>query len=217
LNGECPPGMVCQDDGLCYANGQKPSMPSTGACIPRHCYIGWCGTLDDGCGKTIDCGPCTPVGGPDRATGVPVDMAGCVPKVSCEKNVSCGTIDDGCGNKLPCGECKKAQVCSNTTPNQCTCTPKTCMEVGATCGKYPDGCGAVLDCFPDGGTSCAVGSCGGGGDAYTCGKGNKCTPLTVCPDHACGPIPDGCNSVLRCGNCTAPEVCGGGGRPNVCG
>jgi hypothetical protein len=208
-SGECPPNMSCRDDGLCWAAGTMAAQPSAGACIPLHCYIGYCGPIEDGCGKTIDCGPCT------TAIGS-ADMAGCTPKRSCEKGVTCGTIDDGCGRPLHCGPCPTAQACSNTTPNQCICTPKSCADVGATCGRYPDGCGTILDCFPDGGTSCAVGRCGGGGP-YTCGKGDGCVPLTTCPPHACGPIPNGCNGVLRCGACTAPEVCGGGGKPNVCG
>jgi hypothetical protein len=32
----------------------------------------------------------------------------------------------------------------------------------------------------------------------------------------CGPIGDGCGGTLQCGDCTAPETCGGGG-PSVCG
>ncbi len=33
----------------------------------------------------------------------------------------------------------------------------------------------------------------------------------------CGPIGDGCGGVIECGSCTAPEICGGAGRPSVCG
>ena len=33
----------------------------------------------------------------------------------------------------------------------------------------------------------------------------------------CGTMSDGCGHDLNCGTCTAPEVCGGGGVPHVCG
>ena len=33
----------------------------------------------------------------------------------------------------------------------------------------------------------------------------------------CGPIGDGCGGVIRCGDCTAPQTCGGGGRLSQCG
>jgi hypothetical protein len=48
---------------------------------------------------------------------------------------------------------------------------------------------------------------GAGADAGVgCGK-NTCDLA-----HAnCGPIGDGCSAILQCGDCTAPEFCGGGG------
>jgi hypothetical protein len=60
-----------------------------------------------------------------------------------------------------------------------------------------------------------TGTCGGGGP-YTCGDTMTCVPI-VCPARACGPIPDGCGGIVRCGACTLPKICGGGGRPNICG
>src|SRR4051812_11981301 len=33
----------------------------------------------------------------------------------------------------------------------------------------------------------------------------------------CGPIGDGCGGMIDCGQCTAPERCGGGGMPSRCG
>ncbi len=45
-----------------------------------------------------------------------------------------------------------------------------------------------------------------------------CQKHTCAGDDAeCGSIPDGCGGTLDCGTCTAPETCGGGGTPNVCG
>jgi hypothetical protein len=208
---ECPPGQACvAGDGFCHKVVPSPN----GTCIPVHCFVGWCGPVSDGCGKTIDCGPCNP--GPTDG-GVPADMTGCKSTRRCTTGLSCGYIDDGCGNQLDCGECALPHACSNTTPNQCTCTPKSCADVGATCGHYPDGCGTILNCFPDMGMACEMGTgfCGGGGP-YVCGKVGGCNPLPGCPPGACGQIPDGCRGTLRCGNCPAGQICGGGGKPNVC-
>jgi len=33
----------------------------------------------------------------------------------------------------------------------------------------------------------------------------------------CGPAGDGCGGVLQCSTCTAPDTCGGGGQPGICG
>jgi hypothetical protein len=45
-----------------------------------------------------------------------------------------------------------------------------------------------------------------------------CTPTTCAAQGIqCGPAGDGCGDVLQCGPCTAPETCGGGGVPGVCG
>jgi len=43
--------------------------------------------------------------------------------------------------------------------------------------------------------------------------------LVTCASQGatCGPIGDGCNSVLDCGSCTAPQTCGGGGTLFQCG
>jgi hypothetical protein len=45
-----------------------------------------------------------------------------------------------------------------------------------------------------------------------------CTPKT-CEGLGlnCGQVADGCGGLLTCGTCTAPDTCGGGGTPNVCG
>jgi MYXO-CTERM domain-containing protein len=43
-----------------------------------------------------------------------------------------------------------------------------------------------------------------------------CQP-TACGAGQCGVVPDGCGGTHDCGGCTAPQTCGGGGTPNVCG
>jgi len=45
-----------------------------------------------------------------------------------------------------------------------------------------------------------------------------CVPKTCTELGAnCGPVADGCGGLAMCGSCTAPQSCGGGGTPNVCG
>ena len=45
-----------------------------------------------------------------------------------------------------------------------------------------------------------------------------CTPITSCPSgDNCGCVSNGCGGTLTCGTCAAPQTCGGGGTPNVCG
>ena len=61
--------------------------------------------------------------------------------------------------------------------------------------------------------SVALSACGGDDDD----DGNECTPTTCAAESAnCGAMPDGCGGQLACGDCTAPEFCGGGGA-NACG
>lgn len=48
----------------------------------------------------------------------------------------------------------------------------------------------------------------------------SCTPTpqaTACAGKNCGGVSDGCGGTYNCGSCTAPQSCGGGGTPNVCG
>ena len=56
-------------------------------------------------------------------------------------------------------------------------------------------------------------------DLSSCVSTPSCTPLT-CAAFAgkCGVQGDGCGGVTaNCGTCAAPDTCGGGGTPNVCG
>ena len=47
---------------------------------------------------------------------------------------------------------------------------------------------------------------------------NPCVPATCAAQGAtCGSIPDGCGGTLDCGNCAAPDTCGGGETSNLCG
>jgi len=78
-------------------------------------------------------------------------------------------------------------------------------------------------CKPDGQACRTNQSCCGGVCINTAPLGKRprgtcCTPISCAAVGAnCGLINDGtCPDTLFCGDCTAPEVCGGGGTPNVC-
>lgn len=48
--------------------------------------------------------------------------------------------------------------------------------------------------------------------------GPDCEPTSCAAQGAtCGELEDGCGQTLSCGECTAPETCGGGGQANQCG
>jgi hypothetical protein len=211
----CPPGFGCGGDQLCYRSQAVRRSPTSdaGACVRRHCFRGWCGAVDDGCGGQLDCGPCNPPSDSDGDGGSvasrPPDLAGCQPSHACIAGVSCGLIDDGCGQLVSCGDCSVPRTCSSTSPNSCVCRPKTCADLNANCGMHPTGCGGMMKC----GTCSGGDTCGGGGP-YRCGPGS-CSAI-VCPPGACGPIPDGCRGILHCGPCPDGAVCGGAGTPNVC-
>ena len=98
-----------------------------------------------------------------------------------------------------------------------SCTPLTCANFPGTCGQQGDGCGGLTaDC----GTCTAPQTCGGGGVANQCGypDGGACAPQSCAQQNiTCGPAGDGCGNELQCGNCKAPQTCGGGGVPGQCG
>ncbi len=147
----------------------------------------------------------------------------CTPKTCASANVNCGPIGDGCGGVIQCGTCADGQTCGGGgTPSVCgkpACTPKTCADLGAECGPAGDGCGGLIASCG----TCEAGICGGGGPSK-CGTGGGttdggvCVPTkTACDPGDCGPISDGCGSVINCpATCGPNEICGGGG-PSKCG
>jgi hypothetical protein len=57
-------------------------------------------------------------------------------------------------------------------------------------------------------------------DLTSCVSPPQCTPLTCAsfPAGTCGQQGDGCGGLTAdCGTCTAPQTCGGGGVPGMCG
>ncbi len=170
-----------------------------------------CGLAGDGCGNTIDCGPC-PAGSTCGGGGVPSQCgAPACNKLACAAG-QCGTLPDGCGGSIVCPPCAAGQVCGGGGANVCgtaVCKNLTCSSAPAgTCGPVADGCGGILSCPCPLGTPCVNGKCGQ----------PPCSPRTCSQAGAnCGQVADGCGGILDCGGCLAPELCGGGGNPNVCG
>ncbi|HVJ94329.1 MAG TPA: hypothetical protein VM580_31290, partial [Labilithrix sp.] len=237
--GDCPSGQQCGATGTpsqcvpIVATG-----PDGGSCVPKTAqdYANEnkdCGQQSDGCGGIIDLGTCIAPefcggGGPSKCA---VSGGGsCIKKTCADYPGNCGPQPDGCGGVTEnCGTCAPPQVCGGGgVPSVCgggtvqgpgggTCVPKTVCGPGE-CGMVADGCGGVLDC---GTASCTNGTiCGGGGTPNVCGA-PSCTPLTQCPAGMnCGAIADGCGGIVQCGSgsgCTFPQICGGGGQPNICG
>jgi hypothetical protein len=99
-----------------------------------------------------------------------------------------------------------------------------CMLVAA--GLAAQACGSSdSSVFPGGdGADGGGDNSEGGGTGFGMNEGGTgtgtgtCKPLT-CKDLQinCGPAGDGCGGKIDCGTCTAPETCGGGGKPSICG
>ena len=191
---------LCGDDVVDPAEGCDDGNTVDGdgcssSCQPEICLTcatagASCGSLDDGCGATLDCGVCS---GTDTCQA---NQCVCTPSVTCASaGASCGSIDDGCGVALDCGTCSGTGSCQ---ANQCVCTPSvTCASAGASCGTVDDGCGVALDC----GTCAGTDSC----EANEC----VCTPSVTCASAgaSCGSVDDGCGVALDCGTCAGTGSC----------
>ena len=176
-----------------------------------------CGSIPDGCGGTISCGGCSDGGLCDG------DARQCVEDTSCEPLTctdhdpgQCGLQTDGCGGTLFCEGCPDGQSCQGGVCVELDCQPLDCADLGdPECGPHPDGCGGTVTCGDCSGDLV----CGTGDDRGTCVE-PSCEPLTCAdyPEVNCGQMPDGCGGLTEeCGECTDPEICGGGSLPNVCG
>ena len=183
---------------------------------------GYCGYLADGCGGQIaNCAT--------TCTGTDTCGGGGTPDVCGHGTVACVPKDPGClrhdlrphqrwlrGRSWTAAAARLLRpVVVAAVPGQCgapVCQPKTCQGVGANCGSMPDGCGGTLTC----------GGCRRQ-HSQVC-NANQCQDVVCQPKTAaqvctglCGPQSDGCSGTVNCGGCTAPNTCGGGGTPSVCG
>ena len=168
------PGDTCGGGGV---NG-KCGQGDADVCNPFKCSTFnppvQCGPAGDGCGGSLDCGPCT-VGNQTCGGGGVHGVCGapnCIPKTCADLGANCGQVADGCGGVTNvCGTCAGNDTCGGGgTTNACgvpPCTPRTCAQEGANCGPVADGCGGVNQC----GTCAAPDTCGGGGTVSVCGTG----------------------------------------------
>ncbi len=189
-------------------------------CIPLTCEEAGanCGTIDDGCDGTVNCGYCAAgflcgeenrceVDPSHEGRGERTDpLTGCEPYGCAESDSECGTVPDGCAATEICGFCGGGGSCeAGHDPGTCgqsVCEPSTCAALGAECGLVPDGCGGVLDCgFCPEGQSC------GTNQPNRCEHGERSCPLPPDCGDACGIISDGCGGVIRCPGCAPDEVC----------
>jgi hypothetical protein len=150
----------------------------------------------------------------------------------------CGDFEtiDNCQQPrtVSCGACKPPKSCGGGgVPNVCgesgQCSPESdselCDRFGKDCGDFTsvDNCGKSRTAIC--GTCVAPETCGGGGTQNLCGVA-ACAPQSdaeLCTGNGkdCGDFTgvDNCKNsrTVTCGTCVAPETCGGGGVPNVCG
>ncbi|MDO8516583.1 MAG: hypothetical protein Q7S33_00505, partial [Nanoarchaeota archaeon] len=104
-------------------------------CTPQTCInLGKnCGTTDDGCGTSINCGSCA--SGTTCSNGVCI--LSCTPKTCAQLGKNCGTTDDGCGTSINCGSCASGSICDSTAGK---CNSVTTYLTGsqgwAWAGKY---------------------------------------------------------------------------------
>jgi hypothetical protein len=155
----------------CGAKDGGGGEPPPTACAAQDCLTkgATCGTIDDGCGNTLQCGTCG--AGETCGANGKANVCGqgkCDPTTCEARGAGCGTIGDLCGGTLDCGGCPAGQTCGGGgTANVCgapACQKTTCAAKGATCGKIADGCGGELACG-----DCKEGdACGAGGQPNVC-------------------------------------------------
>jgi hypothetical protein len=262
-SGHCAPSpsgsiSTAHSDSICCAAG-KVQYPVGICCTPTTCAAAGatCGTIPDGCGGTLSCGPCT---APQTCGGGGIaNVCGCTPTTCAAQGATCGTISNTCGGTLPCGSCDAGACLICTDDHTCAsiCTGGRVCCGGGACGLADGtpGCAGDADCCSgicvagicqaapgsDGspcdsaadcaggipcvdGVCCASGLvCGGtcctsGGQVCSTETGACCTPTTCeAEGKDCDAISDTCGGTVNCGQCAAPQTCGGGGTPNVCG
>ena len=225
--GACVAGTTCGGDNTPNVCG----TPTNTTCVPLTCDSAggrFCGTIGDGCGKTLNCGDC-PAGTTCGGAGTP-SVCAKVPPANCDPLVCdqpggkyCGLVGDGCNKTIDCGGCPTGQTCGGGgTPGLCgapgpaVCQPLTCQQPGGSyCGSIGDGCGKTIDCG-----GCPAGdTCGGGGTPNVCGRAGTTCQAIACQQATgqyCGKIGDGCGKTIDCGACPAGATCGAGGIAGVC-
>jgi hypothetical protein len=235
------------DSGMSSSGDDGGSMTAdAGPVCKKACAPDDCGELvSDNCGGHLKCPTTCPEGQgcgllrPDKCDAPP---SNCTPKTqadACENK--CGVVSDGCSSVYTCSattngvSCGAGQRCVEmegaSNRNTCAtiaggCVPQTCAQQQVVCGLTGDGCGGVLNCTLESG-GCATGKvCGTGSNSGKCvdPPPPSCVALSLTAACAgtCGIVDDGCGTALNCElspmtACMAPQTCGGGTTPGVCG
>jgi YD repeat-containing protein len=251
-DGVCKPG--AEDCGTCLSDCPCPpgqacnAVNAPGQCVqcePVGCAPGACGQQSDGCGGTIDCGPCVTCGDGVCAPGVE-DCGTCLTDCPCWQE---GTVCSASGSPGQCipycgspfdthehsGSCGSIDQCGHAFGSNTDCgCPGDNHEHGGSCGSV-DACGhgfgANTDCgcpgdnHEHGGSCGSVDACGHGFGANTdCGcpgdnheHGGSCGSVDAC-GHGFGANTDcGCpgDNHEHGGSCGSVDACGHGFGANT--
>ena len=191
----CCNGLCCTSGQVCYDGNRNGNLE---CCTPATtCPVAACGPFDDGCGSTIDCGPC--------AEEICQDAV-CTSN-ACDYSPSAdnapGTLCRATGEFCCHGSCcVSGQVCYDTDldGNLECCTPEapsvTCA--GGACGFVTNNCGQSVDCGSCPRVICQDGSCLADN---TCGYINSADgqPGTLCEEAGAFCCSGAC--------CASPQVC----------
>jgi hypothetical protein len=84
----------------CHAATAQVSVVT---CVPKTTCPGGdnCGTIADGCGGTVSCGPACTLPQTCGGGGTP-NVCGCTKTTCAAQNAECGMVADGCGGMLTC-------------------------------------------------------------------------------------------------------------------
>lgn len=170
-----------------------PVSPPPPGCTPTTCAAQGtnCGSIADGCGTQLRCGPDS-----------------CGDGYTCTDN-RCRCPDGTAVCEGVC--CQAGEVCQNG--DGACCAPTTCAAADKNCGSIPDGCGGTLTCGDCASEQCltcganhtcvstctAPETCGGGGTPNQCG----CLPLFTCCYEGPGgpPCSNCCGGYTHCTGC----------------
>ena len=213
--GNCPGDCPCATGQKCY-QGE--------CCTPKTCQdLGWeCGTTDDGCGGSLDCGTCSngetcndgkcepvqedvvePAQDVQETTEETISEEVTEPQEEVEETseeTSEETIEETTGEEVTePGE--DVHEVTEIQDAEIECIPKSCEELGWECGTGDDGCGLTIDC----------GQCDEGQEC----QNHKCVKIAKCGDGTCDEGENCQNCSEDCG-CKDTEVCTADGKCVAC-
>lgn len=179
------PGPLCNTtccNGVCCTAGQvcntaaNPDVCCTPETTDQTCGVGTqnpkCGTVNNNCGKPVNCGACAERLCQNGSCNDDTDLCSYSPVTNGQQGPLCNDSGEFCCGGDEC--CIGGQVCFS---NNC-CTPRTCPA--NACGTISNGCGGTIDC-PDcpGGQVCVENTC------QACTTTDQCNENEICCDGTC--------------------------------